>query len=222
MVEFVAFRRCFGFSAVAMLIVVITAFATPASARSHHGAARHAHVHQAHHAAKRHHHQFKRHHRAGHHSRYQRRAAAMPAATQSQFGFADNNAGAMQSPGVGNGFGFSNVVATARSFIGGGNPTGRSSLWCARFMNMVLERAGLRGSGSDMARSFASYGQRISGPQVGAIAVMSRGKRGGHVGVVSGIDAKGNPIVVSGNHGHRVAEASYPRSRIYAYVMPAS
>ena len=49
---------------------------------------------------------------------------------------------------------------------------------------------------------------------------MSRGRRGGHVGVVSGIDANGNPIVVSGNHGRRVAESVYPRGRVYAYVMP--
>ena len=62
----------------------------------------------------------------------------------------------------------------------GGNPTGRGSLWCARFMNMVLQREGYRGTGSDMARSFASYGQRVSGPQIGAIAVMSR-RGGGHV-----------------------------------------
>jgi uncharacterized protein (TIGR02594 family) len=116
----------------------------------------------------------------------------------------------------------SNVVAEARSFIGRGNPTGRRSLWCARFMNMVLERSGHRGTGSDMASSFAHYGQRLSGPQVGAIAVMSRGRRGGHVGVVSGIDPNGNPIVVSGNHGHRVAESVYSKNRIYAYVMPSS
>ncbi len=118
------------------------------------------------------------------------------------------------------GFGGSDVVAEARRYIGG-NPTGRSSLWCARFMNMVLQRSGHKGTGSDMARSFASYGQRISGPQVGAIAVMSR-RGGGHVGIVSGIDAKGNPIVVSGNHSRRVAESVYPRGRIYAYVLPSS
>jgi len=116
-------------------------------------------------------------------------------------------------------FGSSGLVSQARSYLGS-NPTGRSSLWCARFLNMVLERSGHRGTGSDMANSFASYGSRISGPQVGAIAVMSRGKRGGHVGIVSGIDESGNPIVISGNHGGRVAESSYPRGRIYAYVMP--
>jgi len=43
---------------------------------------------------------------------------------------------------------------------------------------------------------------------------------GGHVGVVSGFDRSGNPIIISGNHGHRVAEAVYPGRRVYAYVMP--
>jgi hypothetical protein len=40
--------------------------------------------------------------------------------------------------------------------------------------------------------------------------------------VVSGIDASGNPIVVSGNNGNRVREAPVSRSRIYAYVLPRS
>jgi uncharacterized protein (TIGR02594 family) len=119
------------------------------------------------------------------------------------------------------GFGSSNIVAEARRYIGG-NPTGRGSLWCARFMNMVLQHTGHRGTGSDMARSFARYGQRISGPRVGAIAVMSRRGGGGHVGVVSGIDSRGNPIVVSGNYGHRVREAPVSRGRIYAYVVPTN
>jgi hypothetical protein len=38
--------------------------------------------------------------------------------------------------------------------------------------------------------------------------------------VVSGIDANGNPIIISGNHGRRVAESTYSRGRIFAYVMP--
>ena len=115
----------------------------------------------------------------------------------------------------------SNVVAEARRYLGG-NPTGRGSLWCARFANMVLQHSGYRGTGSDMASSFAKYGQRVSGPQVGAIAVMSRGRRGGHVGIITGIDASGNPIMISGNNGNRVREAPVSRGRIYAYVMPTS
>jgi uncharacterized protein (TIGR02594 family) len=94
------------------------------------------------------------------------------------------------------------LAAEAGRYIGG-NPTGRGSLWCARFMNMVLQHSGYRGTGSDLARSFASYGQRVSGPQIGAIAVMGRRGGGGHVGVVSGIDAGGNPIVGSGRRRFR-------------------
>ena len=149
-------------------------------------------------------------------SRWERGVAQMQA-----HGFADSYAsvasGGMASSG---GFGSSNVVAEARRYIGG-TPPSRRSLWCARFMNMVLERSGHHGTGSDLARSFASYGQRVSGPQVGAIAVMGR-RGGGHVGVVSGIDANGNPIVVSGNNGNRVREAPVSRGRIYTYVLPMS
>ncbi len=119
------------------------------------------------------------------------------------------------------GFSSSNVVAEARKYIGG-NPTGRGRLWCARFANMVLQHSGYRGTGSDMASSFARYGQRVSGPQVGAIAVMSRGRRGGHVGIITGIDASGNPIMISGNNGNRVRETPVSRGRIYAYVMPTN
>jgi uncharacterized protein (TIGR02594 family) len=153
-------------------------------------------------------------------SRWERGVAQMQAQ-----GFGDTNASLASSaasgaPAMSSGFGSSNVVAEARRYLGG-NPTGRGNLWCARFMNMVLQRSGYRGTGSDLARSFASYGQRISGPQIGAIAVMGR-RGGGHVGVVSGIDAGGNPIVVSGNNGNRVREAPISRGRIYAYVMPTS
>lgn len=115
-------------------------------------------------------------------------------------------------------FGGGGLVSVARGYLGT-NPTGKASLWCGNFMNLVLERSGLRPSSSNTARSFASYGRRIPGPQVGAIAVMGR-RGGGHVGIVTGIDPNGNPILISGNHNRTVAESVYPRGRIYAYVMP--
>jgi uncharacterized protein (TIGR02594 family) len=156
-------------------------------------------------------------------SRWERGVAQMQAR-----GLADANASVatnatVMPPGgaTASGFTSSNVVAEARKYVGG-NPTGRGSLWCARFANMVLQHSGYRGTGSDMASSFAKYGQRVSGPQVGAIAVMSRGRRGGHVGIITGIDASGNPIMISGNNGNRVREAPVSRGRIYAYVMPTS
>lgn len=115
------------------------------------------------------------------------------------------------------------LVSEARQYIGT-NPTGKGSLWCGAFMDLVLKKTGHKGGGN-LASAYAHYGTRVSGPQVGAIAVMGR-KGGGHVGVVSGIDPNGNPIVISGNtwggknHHHRVLEAPVARSRIYAYVMP--
>jgi len=127
------------------------------------------------------------------------------------------------SPSPTSGFGSRALVVEARRYLGT-NPTRMARLWCARFMNFVLDRAGYRGTGSDAALSFARYGHRVSGPRIGAIAVMRR-KGGGHVGIVTGIDRHGNPILVSGNTPNArgrsvVAERVYPRRRIIAYVMP--
>lgn len=201
MFQLVALRWLPRILALAVCFLAVVAFAIPASARPYHRAGHYAHVHHHHHV-----HRHYRHHRY----RYTRRFHARE--------WRDANAALTPGTGFSGGGLVSNVVAEARRYIGG-NPTGRSRLWCARFMNMVLKRAGHQGTGSDMARSFAHYGRRVSGPQVGAIAVMGR-RGGGHVGVVSGIDRRGNPIIVSGNHGHRVAESVYPRGRIYAYVVP--
>ena len=92
-------------------------------------------------------------------------------------------------------------------------------------MDKVLRESGYRGGGN-LASGYSHYGTRVSGPQIGAIAIMGR-RGGGHVGVVSGIDANGNPIIISGNTWgresggrHTTLEHSYPASRIYAYVVP--
>ena len=111
------------------------------------------------------------------------------------------------------GFTSNALVSEARKYIGT-NPTGRGSQWCGAFMDLVLKKTGHRGGGN-LAAAYARYGTRVSGPQVGAIAVM-----GHHVGVVSGVDPNGNPIIVSGHHNHTVAESVYPRGRIIAYVAP--
>jgi uncharacterized protein (TIGR02594 family) len=112
------------------------------------------------------------------------------------------------------------LVAEARRYVGT-NPTGRARLWCARFVNFVLKRVGQPGTDSDAAKSFAGYGRRISGPQYGAIAVLTR-KGGGHVGIVTGVDRNGNPILIAGNNGRRqVGISVYPKRRVIAYVMPS-
>jgi uncharacterized protein (TIGR02594 family) len=215
MIQLLAYRRLLRLVALALgsLTLAVVSVA-PASARPHHS--RHAHsAHAGQHAR----HYAHRHYRhAVRLSRWERGVARMQ-----NRNLADANASVMPSTGgmtETSSFGSSGLVAEARRYLGG-NPTSRASLWCARFMNMVLKGSGYRGTGSDMASSFAKYGQRVSGPQVGAIAVMSR-RGGGHVGIITGVDAKGNPIMISGNNGNRVREAPVSRGRIYAYVIPTN
>jgi uncharacterized protein (TIGR02594 family) len=109
------------------------------------------------------------------------------------------------------------LIAEARKYLGR-NPTGWSSEWCGRFLDMVLKKTGRRGGGN-LARGYLKYGKRLLGPRIGAIAVFSR-RGGGHVGIVTGVDSNGNPIVISGNHNDRVAIAAYPASRVLGYVDP--
>ena len=126
--------------------------------------------------------------------------------------------------GLSSGFTGNSLVRVRRRYIVS-TPTGHKSLWCGAFMDMVLKRTGHQGGGN-LAANYARYGKRVPGPVVGAIAVMGR-KGGGHVGVVTGVDPNGTPIVLSGNTWNRstggkrtVSEAVYPKGRVYAYVMP--
>lgn len=218
MVQLHALRRLVR---VASLLIVTLALgstamiasSSPASARSHRHIMRHAHAHYAgRYLAHRHYRHLARRSR-GDAGVAQMRAGGF-ANTNASLGSNESSSGMIASMS----YGSSSMVSEARRYLGG-NPTGRGSLWCARFMNLVLQHSGYRGTGSDMASSFAHYGQRVSGPQVGAIAVMGR-RGGGHVGIITGIDASGNPIMISGNNGNRVREAPISRGRIYAYVLP--
>lgn len=94
-------------------------------------------------------------------------------------------------------------------------------LWCADFINFILRRTGHATTNSRAAKSFLDYGKRIDSPRVGAIVVLSRGgPNNGHVGIVRGTDGAGNIIVISGNHGNKVWESPYPKSRVLGYVIP--
>jgi uncharacterized protein (TIGR02594 family) len=213
MVVFPAFRG--SLVALAFCSAAVAVSSSPASARSHHGATRHVHARHTVHIA-RHGYRHARHFARA--SRFEHSIALMRShgtyITHERPTLAAASSGAATSAGPSS----SSLVSEARRYLGG-NPTGRGSLWCARFMNMVLQHTGHHGTGSDMANSFAHYGQRVSGPQVGAIAVMGR-RGGGHVGIITGVDGHGNPIMISGNNGNRVREAPVSRGRIYAYVMP--
>lgn len=105
----------------------------------------------------------------------------------------------------------SSVVSKARAYLGmTASQVGvRTRLWCSAFMRKVTGTAGV----DDRARSWLSRPRVV--PSVGAVVVL---RRGHHVGVVSGFTANGDPVVISGNHGNRVAEAVYSRRQVVAYV----
>ena len=109
------------------------------------------------------------------------------------------------------------TLSIARRYLGG-NPTGRSSQWCADFMNLVEKKAGRDGSGSRLAKSYLAYGQKVSKPQPGDIVVLSR-SGGGHVGYFMGFK-DGKIELLSGNHGRKVGVGTYPTSRVLGYRRP--
>lgn len=85
-------------------------------------------------------------------------------------------------------------------------------------MNLVERKVGRPGTGSGMARSYTSYGRRVSDPRPGDIAVMRR-RGGGHVGYVMSVS--GSKVqIISGNHGRKVGIGTYFRSRVVAFVRP--
>lgn len=96
----------------------------------------------------------------------------------------------------------------------------RPSLWCAAGLNKWLDKAGVKGTKSDRAASFAKFGKK-SEPVPGAIAVMHRGKGGGgHVAIV--VKDLGNKVLtISANYSNKVSYATYSKSSIYAYRWPA-
>lgn len=110
------------------------------------------------------------------------------------------------------------VVSEARRWLGSGNMTGLRGPWCAEFASFVLRRTGHAPLPNAMAGSALSYGRRLPGPQVGALAVIGGRRGAGHVGFVSGINPDGSIQLLSGNWGRRVSNASISRRSVLAYV----
>ena len=111
------------------------------------------------------------------------------------------------------------VVAEATRWLGSGNMTGLVGPWCADAVSFWLRRTGHRPLASRLVASALEYGPRLTGPQVGALAVI-RTRRGsaGHVGLVEGVEPDGSIRLISGNWGHRVAQAIISRNSVLAFV----
>lgn len=93
--------------------------------------------------------------------------------------------------------------------------------WCAAFVNGVLSQMGIRGTGSNMAISFAKYKSATSNPQKGDIVVLKtgrsrRGRSGNHVGFFQGFS--GNRVaVLGGNQSNRVKVSYFSKKSVISY-----
>jgi uncharacterized protein (TIGR02594 family) len=95
--------------------------------------------------------------------------------------------------------------------------------WCALFINAMLAEAGIRGSGSAMARSFVGHPafERLEAPMVGCITVISsnRGPASGHVFFYTGENGlffQG----LGGNQNDQVSIAMFPKAKRVGHFWP--
>lgn len=97
--------------------------------------------------------------------------------------------------------------------------------WCAAFVGGVLEECSIKSSRSAGARSYQSWGKKLSGPAVGSIVTFWRDDpKGwkGHVGFIVGKDQMENLMVLGGNQGDAVNIKPFATSRVLAYCWPES
>lgn len=92
--------------------------------------------------------------------------------------------------------------------------------WCALFANYVLHKSGIAGTNTLWALDFASWGMRLAGPALGAIAPMKRSGGGGHVVFIVGRDAHGNLMGLGGNQSDAVNIKPFPLWRPLSFRWP--
>src|SRR5258708_3628989 len=104
---------------------------------------------------------------------------------------------------------------TIRQYLrtGGVGMDPATTAWCAAFVNSSLAQEGVKGSGSQVATSFARRGEPATGAiQRGDVLVKMRGHRpgetGGHVGMATGRTRQGPSgteyEMIQGNMSHQV------------------
>lgn len=92
-------------------------------------------------------------------------------------------------------------------------------LICAINVNSALAERGIVGTGSALAKSFLSWG-RSSPPVPGAIAISSRGRRGGHVAIISRVEGGRIYVWNPSPRGRGWQEQAY-RHRAIDYRVPS-
>ncbi|GHT17571.1 hypothetical protein FACS189429_1920 [Bacteroidia bacterium] len=92
--------------------------------------------------------------------------------------------------------------------------------WCSSFANWTFEQAGIEGTGSAKALSWATWGQTLSKPAYGSLAIIDYGGGKGHVGFVAGVNSKGKIILLGGNQSDMVKYSAFTANSIFRYVYP--
>jgi uncharacterized protein (TIGR02594 family) len=94
--------------------------------------------------------------------------------------------------------------------------------WCSSFVNWCLLQAGITGTGSALARSWLEWGNPLTTPLYGCIAVLSRedphGWKG-HVGFFLRSDSQ-HVHLLGGNQLKEVREHFYPVDSLLGYRWP--
>lgn len=92
--------------------------------------------------------------------------------------------------------------------------------WCAAYVGGCLEAVGIKSTRFESAKSYLTWGVKLTRPVYGCIAVFSRAG-GGHVGFVVGSDGKGRLLILGGNQGDAVSIAPIEGKRAVGYRWPA-
>lgn len=92
--------------------------------------------------------------------------------------------------------------------------------WCAAFVGASLERAGVRSTRFESAKSYLGWGVKLDKPAVGCVVVFTR-TGGGHVGFVVGKDARGRLLVLGGNQSNQVNVSAFTLDRVSGYRWPS-
>lgn len=90
--------------------------------------------------------------------------------------------------------------------------------WCAAFINAILEREGYLGTNDNRARSFKTYGVKVSTPEVGDIVVFRS-----HVGIFVEYKQINDTLyigVLGGNQSNSVKVSYFPVKSILAIRRP--
>lgn len=91
--------------------------------------------------------------------------------------------------------------------------------WCSGFVNWCVEKAGIAGTDSAVARSWLNWGKKTDDPVEGCVVVYKRSQGRGHVGFF--ISQSGSKIqTLGGNQSDAVTIAPQSKSDLLGFRVP--